>query len=201
MKKLCVFLFVVVIILSVAGCQSRSLGSIGGADGSTNGILGDDKGNQYGNGKEPIKVVMVDGCLYYETNEDSYLHERPQTFDGTFKKTVSEQELPKNNDESNFEAKSKDFSGYQRGVQKDTIEIPIDSGWEVFKKINDNEKDLKNYKYIVKVEGDTQYTKDDAEYIVLTNDLNITANDVAEMESSSGSKNKLDIYVVERDLD
>ena len=86
-------------------------------------------------------------------------------------------------------------------MAEDTIEIPIEDDWEIFKKLYDPEKDLSQYKYIMKVEGETEYSFGDAEYIILTNDLDITTNDIAKSYLSSQSADVLDIYVVSMDTD
>lgn len=195
MKKLYVFL-ISVMVLNATGCARRSVGVIGGADGPTKIIVGEKNGKVYRSEKEPVKAVMIDGCIYYETGEDNDAEARCGVLDGSFEKAVDKWELPKNDNESNFEIKN---NGYQVGVAEDTIEILIGDDWEIFRKIYDSEKDLTQYKYIIEVEGDTQYKFGEKEYIVLTNDLDITANDVAKSLFSSDSGDYLDVYIVEVD--
>lgn len=195
MKKLYMFL-IIVMVLTATGCAGQSVGVIGGADGPTKIIVSDKKGKVYRSEKEPVKAVMIDGCIYYDTGEDNDAESRCGVFDGSFEKAVDKWELPKNNNESNFEIKN---NGYQIGAREDAIEILIGDDWEIFRKIYDSEKDLTQYKYIIDVEGDTQYKFGEKEYIVLANDLDITANDVAKSLFSSDSGDYLDVYVVEFD--
>lgn len=201
MKKLCVLLFSLVIIAAMTGCDTISIGMIGGSDGPTDVIVSSGKESKYRSEKEPVKVVKVGGFLYYDTGEDNDISGRCGTLDGHFTKAVEKYEIPQNDNESNFALKDPGYSGYQIGMTEDTIEIPIEDDWEVFKKLYDPEKDLSQYKYIMKVEGETEYSFGDAEYIVLTNDLNITANDIAKSYLSSQSADVLDIYIVSMDTD
>lgn len=201
MKKLCVLLFSLVIIAAMTGCDTISIGMIGGSDGPTDVIVSSGKELKYRSEKDPVKVVKVGGFLYYETGEDNDISGRCGTLDGHFTKAAEKYEIPQNENESNFALKNPGYSGYQIGMTEDTIEIPIEDDWEIFKKLYDSEKDLSQYKYIMKVEGETEYSFGDAEYIVLTNDLNITANDIAKSYLSSQSADVLDIYIVSMDTD
>ena len=201
MKKIYALLCSVIIIAAMTGCDATSIGMIGGSDGPTDVIVNSGKESKYRSEKEPVKVVKVGGFLYYETGEDNDISGRCGTLDGHFTKAAEKYEIPQNDNESNFDLKDPDYSGYQVGMSEDTIEIPIGNDWEIFKKLNDPEKDLSQYKYIMKVEGETEYSFGDAEYIVLTNDLNITANDIAKSYLSSQSTDALDIYIVSFDND
>lgn len=201
MKKLCALLFSLVIIAAMTGCDTISIGMIGGSDGPTDVIVSSGKESKYRSEKEPVKVVKVDGFLYYETGEDNDISGRCGTLDGHFTKAAEKYEIPQNDNESNFDLKDPDYSGYQVGMAEDTIEIPIEDDWEIFKKLYDSEKDLSQYKYIMKVEGETEYSFGEAEYIVLTNELDITANDIAKSYLSSRSADALDIYLVTMDTD
>lgn len=171
-------LLIAVVVLSMAGCSSQSIGVIGGADGPTTVFVTGGKNKEYKSEKEPVKAVMLDGEIYYETGEENEMIGRCGNLDGGFTKAVDKWELPKNDNEANFELKSKDYCGYQLGFTENTIEVPIDDDWKIFKKIITDE-DIDRYKYVFKVEGDTKYQFGEKKYIILANDLNITANDVA----------------------
>lgn len=190
MKKFGFLMLAIVIAMSMVGCQARSIGIIGG-QGRYN--------KQYKSEREPVKAVMLDGSIYFETGEDNDMQGRCGTLDGNFTKTVDKWELPKRDNEANFELRNKNYCGYQMGIIEGTIEVPIGDDWEIFKKINEPEKDLTQYKYIFKVEGPTQYQHGDSEYVILANDLNISANDVAKSMFSSSSDDYIDIYILARD--
>ncbi len=201
MKKVSVLLCAAVLVIAMTGCGTESIGIIGGSDGPTDVIVDSGKESAYRSEKEPVKVVKVDGFWYYETGEDSDTSGRCGTLDGYFTKTADEYELPKKDHQSNFDLKNPDYNGYQMGMTADTIEIPIGDDWEIFKKLYDPEKDLSKYQYILKVKGQTQYSFGEAEYIVLTNDLSITANTIAKSYLSAQSGDMLDIYLVSIDTD
>lgn len=202
MKKwLCIISALLCITLTA--CENTGdIGIIGGADGPTSIIAAKKKANkQYRSEKEPVKAIMLNGYIYYETGEDRDVTAKCGTLDGNFTKAVDQWELPKKDNEANFALKSKEYCGYQWGITEATIEVPIGDDWEIFKKLDDPEKDLTQYQYILKVEGDTQYKHGKSEYIILSNTLDVTANDVAKSNFSSDSNDHMDIYIVAADLD
>ncbi len=198
MKKISILILVSLISLSLISCNARSVSVIGGADGPTSIIVGKNQ-KRYRSEKEPVRTIMINGSLYYDTGEDNDIKSRSDALDGSFIKAVDKWELPKNDNEANFGYKNR-ASAYQLSATKDIAEVPIGDDWEIFKKIEDPEKDFSQYKYILKVEGDTQYQHGESEYIILSNSLDITANDVAKSGFSSDSKDFLDIYIVDADF-
>lgn len=195
MKKIGLLILAIAVVLTMSACEARSIGIIGGAGGPTNIVV--DSNKQYRNEKEPVKAIMLDGYIYYETGEDNDIQGRCGTLDGCFTKTVDKWELPKNDNEANFELKNKDYCGYQAGFAEGTIEVPIGDDWEIFKRL-ETEQDVSKYKYILKVEGEIEGRMDDVEYIILANTLDLTANDIANTESSPADRECL---VIKRDFD
>ncbi len=180
MKK-SVVLTIVLCCLFLTACAGRSVGIIGGADGPTDIIVNDGRTQSR---KETVKMVNVDGDLYYETGEDNDIEGRCGVLDGNFTKTVDGFEIPKNAGEANFRAE-----GYQVGMTKDTIEIPIDDDCEIFKKL-DTEQDVLKYKYCYILEGNR-----DSEVLVLADTMDITFEEAMNNLTSSDSATKKDIYV------
>ena len=195
MKKVYFLLLALIMVITISACESRSIGIIGGADGPTKIIVGKKSNEkQYMSEKEPVKAVMIDGYIYYETGEDNDINGRCGNLDGSFTKAVDKWEIPKNDNESNFELKSKNTQGYQLGFTEGTIEVQIGDDWEIFKKF-ETVQDIFEYKYILKVEGKIEGTKDDVEYIILSNTLNVTANDVATSQLNSADKTFLVVRI------
>ena len=192
MKRLAILFAVLITVLALVGCQSQSIGIIGGSDGPTN-IVVSENNKQYKSEKETVKAIMIDGFIYYETGEDNDTEGRCGTLDGEFEKAVDTWELPNNNNEANFEIKNRDC-GYQLGMIENTIEVPIGDDWEIFKKL-DTVQDISKYKYILKVEGKVDGAKDDVEYIILSNTLDVTANEVAKSQLSSADRTYLVIEI------
>lgn len=77
--------------------------------------------------KEAIRIVKVKGTLYYDTGKFSEDVPRCGTMDGNITSTVSEGEIPTEDNQANFEG----AKGYQY-TKKNTIEIPTDKGWAIF---------------------------------------------------------------------
>ena len=73
------------------------------------------------------KIIKVDGKLYYETGRDNSEMLRCGLMDGNITSHVSSNEIPTNNNESNFEG---DY-GFQYG-RDGTIDVLIDDKWMVF---------------------------------------------------------------------
>lgn len=78
--------------------------------------------------KEVGKIVKVDGILYYDTGKESTIKERCGTVDGQISTNIPTNEIPVEDNQSNFPGKY----GYQY-VTKDTIELYIEEKWIVFK--------------------------------------------------------------------
>ncbi len=193
-KKESVALCAAVAGILLSGCSRKSVGIIGGDDGSASVFVTEsDEKTNYPSETKTVKAVKIDGYLYYDTDEDRDAGGSLNNMDGSFVKMAEAYEIPQNDGESNFELNG-DENSYKHGKTDDTVEILIDGEWEIFKKIYDSEKDVSAYKYIMQVEGQTQYGE--AEYIVLSNDINITANDVAKSALSSDSRDNTDIYMV-----
>lgn len=185
MKKMLVLTLVLGCMLFTA-CADRSIGIIGGADGPTEIIVDDDRGQSR---KETVKMVNVDGELYYETDEDNDAV-KCGTLDGELTKIEDRFAIPKNSGEANFMAK-----GYQLGMVKDTIEVPIGDDCEIFKKL-DTDEDVLKYQYCYIIEGVLPEARDDSELLVLANTMDITFQEAANKLTSSDSADAKDIYVL-----
>lgn len=82
--------------------------------------------------KENVEqLVMVNGELYYNTEKESTMPVKCGMMDGEITSIVNQDEIPKENDQSNFE----NLYGYQFGVQDGQIELYIDNKWIVFEKL------------------------------------------------------------------
>lgn len=80
--------------------------------------------NTYG----PMQLVKINGVLYYNTGETNN-GERCGMMDGNIASVVDIGQTPSEDGQANFEAE-----GYQWGMD-DTIEIPIDGDWYVFRPV------------------------------------------------------------------
>lgn len=80
--------------------------------------------------EQAMQLVQVDGALYYNTGvTDNGL--RCGMMDGSITSVLDAGETPSEDGQANFEAEA-----YQWGRDEDTIEIPIDNEWYVFKKLD-----------------------------------------------------------------
>lgn len=141
--------------------------------------------------RKAIKMVNVDGKLYYETNAESKLDARCGVSDGNFEKKVTEFEIPQNDGESNFS----ESSSYQLGTEENTIEIPIGETWMIFKKIDSN-RDVLKYKYCYTVNGTLPNAANDSTYLVLADVLGISFEDASYQLLGSDLNKMKDIYVL-----
>lgn len=173
--------------LALTACHDKSsVGIIGGADGPTNIVVS--KGDYE---KDSIRMLRIDGALYYESGEDNENSARCGNADGSFKRTAGKYEVPQGDGESNFD----DADSYQIGMLENTVEILIDDDWEIFSKI-DTESDILGYKYCFELEGELPNAHDDSKYLVLSNDKNVTFEDAAYMLFGSDTTQQKDIYVL-----
>ncbi|MBQ6894639.1 MAG: hypothetical protein IJN40_04000 [Clostridia bacterium] len=184
MKKLLI-IFILLSSLSMAACQSSDVGVIGGADGPTSIIVGKNDGNatkgQFGEQyeKRPVRMINVDGNLYYDTGEASKMVPRCGTLDGSLFLSGKENEIPLKSGGANFEA-----DGYQNAAN-DTKEINIDGEWIIFKKYDTMDKEIKGLKYCHYIKGRLNNAAKDSELIVLSEKEDVTFSDVYEPLLSS----------------
>ena len=73
-------------------------------------------------------AVKIDGVLYYNTGEENEAGGQCGTMDGYITSSVSADQLPSEDDQSNFG----DGYGYQLGKDSGTYEIYIDGHWMIF---------------------------------------------------------------------
>lgn len=167
--------FILVLSMILTGCNSASIGIIGGADGPTSIIVSKtDKNQQFGIEiyKKPVRMINVDGDLYYDSGLVSDNTPRCGVMDGSLKKTVNENEIPLKSGESNFKA-----DGYQIGTSI-SKEVNIDGEWVIFKKYDTYGRTLEDLKYCYYIKGRLNNATVDSEIIVLTENKDITFNDV-----------------------
>lgn len=160
--------------LLLSGCgEAKSIGIIGGADGPTSIYVKGQFGEQYE--KRPIRMMNIDGELYYDSGLISDMTPRCGTLDGGLKKAAKEDEVPQKPGEANFDAE-----GYQSatGITK---EVPIDGEWVIFKKFDgvrvSGDGELK-YCYYIK--GHLNSAAIDSELAVLTDNRDISFSEVFE---------------------
>lgn len=170
--------------LLLTACNNASIGVIGGADGPTSIIVsnsGDKVKGQFGEQleKRPVRMLNIDGDLYYDSGLVSDKTPRCGTMDGALKKTVNENEIPLKSGEANF-----DIDGYQNATSI-TKEVNIDGEWVIFKKYNLYSYTLDDLKYCYYIKGHLNNAALDSEIIVLSDHANVTFNDVYEPLLSS----------------
>ncbi len=109
---------------------------VAGAISEVNKDLGNTDNNE-----ELGRIVMVNGKLYYDTGKESTFELRCGTMDGKISSSVGQNEIPREDNQANFEG---DY-GYQYG-RENTIEVSIDGKWCVFEtKGNNNEFSIRVY--------------------------------------------------------
>lgn len=172
--------------LSFASCKDdATIGIIGGADGPTAVFVSDGKdnnirmtfGEQYE--KTTIRMFNVDGELYYDSGLVSDMTPRCGTLDGDLKKCVGENEIPHKSGEANFEV-----DGYQNATSI-TKEVNVDGEWVVFRKYKNLPEDINELKYCYCIKGHLNNAAIDSEIVVLTDNEDVTFNDVYEPLLSS----------------
>lgn len=77
-------------------------------------------------------LVMVDGILYQDTGRESTLTGRCGVLDGEITSAVDSQEVPSDNNQSNFGT----GFGYQIGPEPGTIEVYLNEKWMVFEAVD-----------------------------------------------------------------
>lgn len=196
MKKFCrasimLLLFSLSALLLSACTDSKNIGIIGGSDGPTKIVTDSNKGDKLIYEKDSVKMVRINGSLYYETDEENETYGQSTVIDGTLQKTADKFEIPQNDGGANFSGSK----GYKNGTIENTVEILLDDDWEIFKKIDAN-TDVLKYKYCYIVESDLPNSTNDGEFLVLANEKDITPEDAAYKMSGSDKSKMKDIYVL-----
>lgn len=182
MKKILIF-FIFAFSMLLSSCSNTSIGKVGGTDRPQKVYIKGQFGEQYE--KKPVRMINIDGDLYYDSGYNSEVTPRCGTMDGGLKKTAGENEVPHKSGEANFDAK-----GYQiaTGITK---EVPIDGEWRIFKKYDTYGRNVENLKYCYYIKGRLKNASADSEMVVLSDNPDITFNDVmASMLSSVKLPNK-----------
>ena len=182
-------LILITCCVPLAACNDSSIGVIGGADGPTEIIVGENKGKvkgQFGEQyeKKPVRMINVDGELYYDSGLVSDMTPRCGTMDGALKKTVKENEIPLKSGEANFE-----IDGYQNATSI-TKEVNLDGEWLIFKKYDTFGNSTQGLKYCHYIKGHLNNAAVDSEIIVLSESADITFNDIYEPLLSSQAPTK-----------
>ncbi len=179
MKRIVIVFFMLLCMpLTLTACKNSSVGVIGGADGPTAILVGEHnktvKGQSFGEQyeKKPIRMFNVDGDLYYDTGLVSQVTARCGTLDANLIKAVDENQIPLKSGQANF-----DVDGYQHATSI-TKEVNVDGEWIIFKKYDTFGKTLDGLKYCYYIKGRLNNAASDSEIIVLSEDENITFNDV-----------------------
>ncbi len=183
MKRILI-LSILALSLLLASCHNSTIDIIGGADGPTSTILGENSGKpreRFGKQleKRSVRMFNIDGVLYYDSGVISYLTPRCGTMDGELKKAVAENEIPLKSGEANFEAK-----GYQNATSI-TKEVNIEGEWIIFKKFDTYGMSLDSLKYCHYIKGHLNNAAINSEIIVLSEKEDVTFNDIYEPLLSS----------------
>ncbi len=177
MKRILVVSLIFSCLLLSACNNSTSVGVIGGQDGPTSIIVANENGDTI---KKPIRMIKVDGKLYYDSGKVSDMSPCCGTLDGELKQVGAEYEIPKNDNECNFEG----AEGYQNTTSI-TKEIPIDGEWVIFKLFDDPELDMDIFKYCFYIKGHLPNAQKNSELVVLTENINYSFEDFSKIALQS----------------
>ncbi len=178
MKKLLIFLCVAVMLLTSCG---QDVGIIGGADGPTKIYVAD------GSEVDTLKMVRIDGNLYYETGRDSDAMYTIGRVSGDILDRTDGSSIPQNESETNFPAYAYII------VDEETVALLEGDDCEEFKKLPDS-VDASKYSYALKVEVDSLVDK---EYRILANAPYVTKAEIEEAEKGNNDS----IYIIAENND
>jgi len=160
MKRI-VILTLLCLLLVISACNNTN-DEISGHEGIT--VSSFENGE---NVKKPIRMIKVDGKLYYDSGKVSAMTPRCGTLDGNLKQVGAEHEIPKKDNECNFDG----AEGYQNATSI-TKEVPINGEWVIFKLFDDPELDMNVFKYCFYLKGKSLNAEKETEIVVLTEDIN-----------------------------
>ena len=198
MKRI-ITLTLIMCSLLLTACDNASIGVIGGADGPTKIYVSENSSKvkgQFGEQleKKPIRMFNVDGDLYYDSGLANDEVKKCGTMDGKLKKAGKENEIPLKSGEANFE-----IEGYQNATSI-TKEVNIDGKWVIFKKYDLYDNKLDGLKYCYYIKGHMNNAAVDSEFLVLTDNVNVTFNDVISPMLSSVKPNDTNGYLISHNI-
>lgn len=188
MKRVVFIVISAVLLLGACG-SNKPKGINGGMDSAENAVTGN-KGSRAAYERESVRMVKIDGKLYYETGEDSLFEIYREAFDGKLVKGADKYEIPQGDGEANFSC-----SGYYVGDRENTIEIPIGDDMEIFEKINTG-ADVLKYRYCYILEERAANAADESELLVLSNDMETTFDEAEYKMLGSDTTKMKDIFVL-----
>ena len=177
---------ILLLCLLLTGCANKA----------TNGGFGGNPEKEIIGEKVPVQMVRIDGELYYETGTFSENTPRCGMLDGSLLKCADEFEIPQKDNGTNFGPTHTTYFGYQIGFDDCCIEIPIDGGWKIFRKITDPEFDENKYKYCMYLKGTMPNASKETALIVLANDKELDFEKVTKSMLSSQLSDHIDKYVI-----
>ncbi len=129
---------------------------------------------------KPLRLIKIDGKLYYDINREDNTDGRCGTLDGYFEKGVGEFEIPQKDNEANFEAR-----GYQ-STSSLTVEVPEDGKWSIFRRL-DLPEGVENvkYKYAYRLKDKMPNSEVEQEILVLAEEKNPSFKEYMERLFSS----------------
>lgn len=173
MKQI-LFTFMLAVCLLLCACgEATSIGIIGGSDGPTAIMVGEETE------KEPIRMIRVGGKLYYDSDEESELVEGKAPH-SELKQSAKEGEIPEGENSCNFAG----AVGYRNDTDG-TKDVLVEDEWVVFKLFDDPEQDLSQYKYCYYLKGRMPNAESDSEFVVLTADKDMNFAKLTERFFSS----------------
>lgn len=184
MKKLLILLLFCV--LPFSACSSSSVGIIGGADGPTHIIVDENNGTA----KAPVRMVRLNGELYYSSGNNSEIDARCGVMDGKIKGGAEESCIPTEDNTSNFDG---EYS-YQL-CSGNTIELLMDGEWIVFDKII-ADRDISGYTYCFCLKGTMPNAAKESELIAMTHDKELSFEQAAKSIYSSLIDDHIDIFFI-----
>ncbi|MBR3576110.1 MAG: hypothetical protein IKL42_01765, partial [Clostridia bacterium] len=136
--------------------------------------------------KRAVRMINVDGRLYYDSGLLSKHTVKCGTMDGDLIKTVAENEIPQADGQCNFDG----AKGYQH-TSKITKEVLLDEGWTIFKLFENDGKDISRFKYCYYIKGRHPNAEKDTEIVVLSKTEDVTfAQTAGRMFSSQFDTNE-----------
>ena len=168
------------ICLVVSGCGAQTNSKTESEKTENNETIQGTFGEQYE--KKPLRMLNIDGELYYDTNLMSDTKAPSGVMDWKLDKTAEIGEVPKESGTANFTSEGCQFA------TKITCEVLVDGEWLIFKKFENQVGETKNlsaFPSCFYIKGRLNNAAIDTELAVLTDDPDITFSDVFEPLLSS----------------
>ncbi len=184
-------ILLVALALVFCGCESKSIGVIGGADGPTAILVTD--GNE---DISSVRMIFTEGNFYYDTGAP-VKYTASGVIERVLEKTADPFGVPQGEGSANFDGKNMMF----QPCTPITKQVYVNGAGTVYRKVESYGENLGKYKFCYRVTGRHPNAAKDSQYLVMANEPGINFERITKyFFSSQLEDHMLDAHIIPIDI-